>query len=947
MKFATGIVFAFACIASAFAEPTGKKFIATGWDLLRIAPEEILKNADAFADSGLDGVCLVFSVRGKCGETLSHHRILSRTQFDYGSLKKFVPVFRDIVSHKGLSESFLTVYWCPKPEDRLRWDDDDGWKIFAGNMAVVAQLAKEGGLKGLFLDWEDYGNSKQFKHTENDPPLAETIKLARERGREIGNAVFGAFPDIRFFSYWWLCVGSDFAGLQGTECAYRQQDFVWGAFVNGLLDVIPETAQLIDGREHYHLESCRRDFYKHSADIQIACQSLVEPENRAKYRRALSVSFGHYLDMYVNDESVKRWYFGPEGGSRLEHFRRNIEQAARAASEYVWLYGEKGLYVPYKGCGSKWVAKQKPWEELLPGWSDALKKVKSSWETAPSEPAKKRGRTSASPRPSAAAKPNASASKAMPDAQGELPRKFILCADAIAAMRPRALLANADAFASFGIDGVVFSLSAVDRSGKRAGSGGLASRGRLSVPLLKPYVRELKEMAAKPGLKESLLYFGLCPEKKNRLPWGADARWELCAHNAGLMAKLAKATGIKGLFLDPRDSSGAKQFAITEKEGYGRDELKRLARRRGREFGKAVFAEYPDIVLYSTAWFSAEAAVAEAPDAAEKAGSLWPDFVNGVLDVMPEGAKLVDGCCGEACSADKRDYCKRASDTLAAGRVLAEGENFGKLQGALSISSGDVLDRYKTAGGADAFWRNLSRAAAVSSEYVLLDAEKNAVTGKEAAALDGAIPGWRDAILQVKDERAWIRRHLEKNAKSAVDLVADSACANGVGGGFFAYIDRKTAPDASIETDTTVGEGDLASFKMTGCGMAGTLMFRVQGVKPCEKYIVQFSTKGYPVAAKVSWRENSKFRWDVPSIGMPLSMENAAGWRTASRIVRTPDAEGYNEMYLMIDMRHCGKSDESWVDNVHVYKLDDIGRSAPKAPARARASRMGESKSKF
>ena len=201
--------------------------------------------------------------------------------------------------------------------------------------------------------------------------------------------------------------------------------------------------------------------------------------------------------------------------------------------------------------------------------------------------------------------------------------------------------------------------------------------------------------------------------------------------------------------------------------------------------------------------------------------------------------------------------------------------------------------------------------------------------------------------MQVKDERAWIRSYLQKNAKSAVDLVADSACAKGVGGGFFAYIDRKAAPDASIETDTTVGEGDSASFKMIGCGMAGTLMFRVQGVKPGEKYIVQFSTKGYPVAAKVSWRENSKFRWDVPSIGMPLSMENAAGWRTASRIVRTPDAEGYNEMYLMIDMRHCNQSDESWVDNVHVYKLDDIGRSAPKAPARARASRMGESKSKF
>ena len=390
MKLASTIVFAFACIASALAGPTGKKFIATGWDLLRVAPEEILKNADAFADSGLDGVSMVFSVRGKGGETLSHYRILSRTEFDYGSMKKFVPVFRNIVSHKGLSESFLTVYWCPKPEDRIAWNDDAGWRIFANNMGVVARTAKEGGLKGLFLDWEDYGNSDQFKRTEHDPPLAETIGLARRRGREIGNAVFGAFPDIRFFSYWWLCVGSGFAGLQETERAYRQQDFVWGAFVNGLLDVIPDTAQLIDGREHYHLESCHNDFYKHSADIQIACQSLVAPENRAKYRRALSVSFGHYLDMYVNDASVSRWYFGPEGGSRLEHFRRNIEQAARAASEYVWLYGEKGLYVPFEGCGSKWVAQQKTWEERLPGWSEAVKKVKSALAVERTGPADKR-----------------------------------------------------------------------------------------------------------------------------------------------------------------------------------------------------------------------------------------------------------------------------------------------------------------------------------------------------------------------------------------------------------------------------------------------------------------------------------------------------------------------------------------------------------------------------
>ncbi len=918
MKLGAGIVFAFLGVASAFADPVAKKFIATGWDMLRIAPEEILRNADAFADSGLDGVNLSFSVRGKDGDTLRHDRILSRMKFDYDSMKKFVPVFREIVSHKGLSESFLTVYWCPKPEDRIRWDDDDGWKIFANNMAVVSRVAKEGWLKGLFLDWEDYGNSGQFKRIDYDPPIAETMELARKRGREIGNAVFGAFPDVRFFSYWWLCVGSSFAVLQDTERDYRMRNFVWGAFVNGLLDVIPDGAQLIDGREHYHLESFRNDFYRHAADMQIACQSLVAPENRAKYRRALSVSFGHYIDMYVNDESISRWYFGPEGGSRLEHFRRNIEQAARAASEYVWLYGEKGLYIPYVGCSSRWVSQQKPWEELLPGWMDAVKKVKSAWAGVEEDAAKKSVRPS-SVRPSSVSPRSGAISESIEKS----PKKFIVCGEFLADMRPKAILSKADDFAALGADGVVFSINPVDNTGKRAGSKGLASRGTLSIPLLKPYLLDLKAMSKKPGLKESLVYFSLCPDVKNRLSWAAERPWMLCAHNAGLLAKLAKAAGIKGIFFDPRDVSGAKQFSVTAADkGYGYDSLARTARRHGREIGKAIFAAYPEIVIYSTGWFSAESAVAEDPQAAKKAGSLWPAFVNGIIDAMPETAKFVDGCLGTLCDADKKEYYKAASDAICAGRALVEKENLRKFQRAVSISAGDSLERYKT-GTPDslAFWRNLEQAATVSSEYVFLDAGKDGLTGEAAENYDANLPGWRDVLLQVKDERLWIQSYLEKNAKSTVDLVRDSACANGVGGGFFVHIDKKEAPNAIIDTDNAVGEGDSASFRMKGCGMAGTLMFRVQGVKPSEIYIVQFSTKGYPVMAKVSWRENSKFRWNVPSIGMPVSVENENGWRTASRIIRTPEMDGYNEMYLMIDMRNCGENDESWVDNVHVYKL--------------------------
>ena len=706
--FATTLLTALALLPlSGWAEPVARKFIGTGWDTLRISPEEVLANAPAFADSGLDGISLCFSTRDAAGNKLAYDTVMSRTAFTYGALEKYVPTFRKIAACPGLKESLLTVWWTPKKEERLGWADDAAWRTFAGNMAVMARLAKEGGLKGLFLDWEDYGQSGQFRCTEADPEAAETLRLARRRGHEIGKAVFDAFPDVVFFSYWWLSHSSPASLLQASERAYAIPKSLWPAFVNGLLDVMPDGARLVDGREHYHLESSRRDFYGHASAVQTACQALVAPENRAKYRRAVSVSFGHYIDMYVNDESVARWYFGPEGGSRLEHFRRNVEQAARAATEYVWIYGEKGLFVPLTGCSSGWVAKQKTWEELLPGWQEAVKGVKRATALAEATETKPPSAAASSgPTPKLAAAP-APGAKPPYDAQGDLPKKFIATGGCVEGLAPKDLLAKADDFAALGLDGVALPILAAATTINRA-EANCPTRARLVAGSFRPHLADLRKMAAKEGLKESLLYVDWSPSKLGRLPWGDAPRWNVFAQNMGLLARLARASGLKGLF--------------------------------------------------------------------------------------------------------------------------------------------------------------------------------------------------------------------KANAGKARDLVPDPACAKGIGNGYFAYIDRKIAPGAVIDTDTAVGEGDSASFRMKGC-KDGTLMFRVQGVKPGDAYIVQFSTKGYPVFAKAAWRESGQFRWNVPSVDLPVAAENAAGWREASRIVRAPDMAGYNEMYLMVDTRGAADDDVAWVDNVHVYRL--------------------------
>ena len=78
-------------------------------------------------------------------------------------------------------------------EARVDWADDKAWANYAENMATVAWLAKQGGLKGLMLDPEEYGaqggSLPQYIHTYRDPPFEECAKLARQRGREVFSRV--------------------------------------------------------------------------------------------------------------------------------------------------------------------------------------------------------------------------------------------------------------------------------------------------------------------------------------------------------------------------------------------------------------------------------------------------------------------------------------------------------------------------------------------------------------------------------------------------------------------------------------------------------------------------------------------------------------------------------------------------------------------------------------
>jgi len=386
------LVAAFAVAANAEA---AKKYIFAGWDISDVTPQEILDHADKFDMAGCDGVAVALggvlpSAKQDMRKSLHVTELPRWRDEDVATLK---PVLKEFGRHRGLRHSFFRVNLAPR-KARLSWTDDAAWALCADNLATAARLAKEVSFDGLVADPEDYCKKQQDRHMEGDPPWEETKVIARRRGREVFGRVFAEYPDATILSF--MLLTGDLAYARTSDpVSYREaRRDLWPSFVNGILDAMPPTAKIVDGNENcgYRAEASKRDFYRSVRDQLVGVMPLVAPENRAKYRAQMSVGFGLYMDSYAVSTNSP-YYFGPVRGKRITHFEDNLRQATECADEYVWFWGEKGLYVDWPAdlkekSGNVWrsmgqgtwrgkyfrnaKSRYRPWREAIDGDVDLL-----------------------------------------------------------------------------------------------------------------------------------------------------------------------------------------------------------------------------------------------------------------------------------------------------------------------------------------------------------------------------------------------------------------------------------------------------------------------------------------------------------------------------------------------------------------------------------------------
>ena len=355
-----------------------KKFVLFGFEMGRCnangGAKAVLETAPLFREAGLDGIGLYLP-----GKTFSDGR-----KRDWPMNDPFVwkdedlageaAGYREAFRRSGLDRNFLKTFFSA-PKKHIDWDDDAAWARVAENLRVVARFAKKAGFRGLCADHEDYHHSSQFTRRLEEPAWDDLVPVVRARGRQVFSAVFSeaGFPDAEIFFFWFLGWRDRFFTCRDVEGALRDNGELWPAFANGILDALPPTARIVDADEwaYYHEET---EYFARSHNFRtVACQGMVAPENRVKYRNQVSMGFGLYTDMYTLPEKTAKgvtpaFYRGPDvDGSRLRKFSRILGAAADASDEYVWFWNEQIQWVKWRPTPKKYGYANTCIDEYLPG----------------------------------------------------------------------------------------------------------------------------------------------------------------------------------------------------------------------------------------------------------------------------------------------------------------------------------------------------------------------------------------------------------------------------------------------------------------------------------------------------------------------------------------------------------------------------------------------------
>jgi hypothetical protein len=311
-----------------------KSLIEFGWD--EPGTEFMREHIDEMEMSPFDGC--VFHVdydKGDGGKGSFTWECWGKKAFTYEEL---TPAVEDLKAtrFRRFTGNFLRFNTTPADRD---WFDDFG--VVANNATLAARAAKEGGVKGILFDIEQYNSPLwQFswcqKKAGREVTWEELAKRVRECGEEFVEAVQEEYPDIVVFltfGYSLPWVQSDGGKRPLEDCSYG----LLAPFLDGMVAKAGPQITFVDGYELSYTYTDAERFQKARETMSKGVFPIVA--DAEKYRKTFRVGFGIWMDADWrrrgwNTEDFSKNVWQPE---MLE---KCVAEALRQCDEYVWIYTE-------------------------------------------------------------------------------------------------------------------------------------------------------------------------------------------------------------------------------------------------------------------------------------------------------------------------------------------------------------------------------------------------------------------------------------------------------------------------------------------------------------------------------------------------------------------------------------------------------------------------------
>ena len=526
-------------------------------------------------------------------------------------------------------------------------------------------------------------------------------------------------------------------------------------------------------------------------------------------------------------------------------------------------------------------------------------------------------------------------------------KKMIAHSWDLLAVQPSEVAGNLGAWEALPLDGVSLVVTKKLPDGKSVSYANIMNDAEWDRAWLSEEAQTLRQCASR-NLKHNFLTTFWAPQK--RLAWNDDAAWARFAHNIGVMAWLAKEGQAKGLLIDPEDYPGTRQYSLCPGDAPFAESAA-LARKRGAQVMKSMAAEYPEITLLSF-WLLSMApmyfAESDPLAAVEDDGNLWPAFLNGMLDALPPGAKMVDGDENAyRYEASRRDFYFAAWRTQNKALALVAPENRAKYQTQVLAGFGLYLDMYTNPTNAPWYFgeqdgsrlahlrNNVAQAMDAAQEYIWIYGEQMdwikwvGTSRKANPTWEEKLPGFNATLSELRDSSKWAERQLalRRQAGTLTNLLTNSACVPSKPEGSEGFRKGELPPtwwtwqqdnkrQGVFGADTQKGKGD--HFSLCAVGVEEGCWGNSIRTAPRRQYVVEADALGTAPSVHIYWKRNGAWDWSIPGVPVRLAKAGPDGWRHAFGWVTVPaDAD---ELVLLLNVRQA-EGDHTWFDNVCIYPL--------------------------